>query len=107
MESPAVDYIADDSELWQIVRDRLHLMPEKQRREWEPLISGLQERDRMTAQALKLAESGLKMMAKNLKRMEDDKLARANLFQPKIGPTRDNQWRVDPQPGSTGCMWIS
>lgn len=99
--------LVDDHQLWQLIAERLHTMPAKQRAEWEPLVNCLQERDRMTAQALKLAESGLKMMAKNLQKMENEKARTNSLFQPAIGPSGQNHWRVDPQPGSGGCMWMS
>lgn len=99
--------LVEDQHLWQMISQQLHTMPEKQRKEWEPLLECLQERDRMTAQALKLAESGLKMMAKNIQKMENEKSRVNRLFQPAIGPSGDNHWRVDPQPGSGGCMWMS
>ena len=101
------DKTFSDQELWQAVASRLQYMPKKERDEWAPLIATLEERDRMTAQALKLAESGLTMMARNMKQMETERSESKNMFQPKFGQSSLNHWRVDPQPGSGGCMWMS
>jgi len=97
----------DERDLWRFVAARLDAMCERDRQEWEPLVATLRERDRMTVQALRLAESGLRMMARNVRRMEEEKEQRANVFRAPIGPAGANHVRMDPQPGSGGCMWIS
>lgn len=99
--------ILDERELWRFVASRLDAMCEQDRKEWEPLVATLRERDRMTVQALKLAESGLKMMARNVRRMEAEKERLSASFRTPIGPGAANHVRMDPQPGSGGCMWIS
>ena len=82
-------------------------MCERDRQEWEPLVETLRERDRMTVQALRLAESGLKMMARNVRRMEEEREKLAGAFRSPIGPMTSHHVRMDPQAGSGGCMWIS
>lgn len=101
------DFPMDDRELWRCVAHRLDAMCSKDREEWEPLVATLRERDKMTLQALRLAESGLKMMARNMRRMEDDKSRAQNLFRPVLGTVPPGHVRYDPQPGSSGCMWLS
>jgi hypothetical protein len=102
------DYLMDERELWRCVASRLDTMCEKDREEWEPLVATLRERDRMTLQALRLAESGLKMMARNIRRMEDDKQRLSTAFDFPIGSSSiGSHLRFDSHPGSGGCMWIS
>ncbi|MBI1325354.1 hypothetical protein GC170_19490 [bacterium] len=103
----STDNIMDDRDLWRSVASRLDAMCERDRKEWEPVVETLRERDRMTVQALRLAESGLKMMARNVRRMEEEQARLSGAFRVPIGPIASHHVRMDPQPGSGGCMWIS
>lgn len=103
-----MDNIMDERELWRSVAKRLDAMCERDRHEWEPVVATLRERDRMTIQALRLAESGLKMMARNVRRMEAEREKLSDAFRAPVGPVSNSTHvRMDPQPGSGGCMWIS
>ncbi len=94
-------------DLWQDVADRLKRIPKQEREQWQQLLATLEERERMTAQALKLAESGLKMMAGMLKDQEAEKASANRHLQAKRAQASLNHWRVDTQPGSVRCMWMS
>lgn len=100
-------YICADQELWNQVKQRAAALPVAERSEWDRLIASLQERDAMTVQALRLAESGLRMMARRMTDLEHQKAGQQQLFTAGQSVLADYQWRVDPQPGSGGCMWLA
>ncbi len=99
-------YVCSDQELWNQVKMRAAGLPAAERKEWDRLIASLQERDAMTVQALRLAESGLRMMARRMTEMEQQKVEQQKLFLPSGSYRTDGHWRIDPQPGSGGCMWL-
>ncbi|MFM7315545.1 MAG: hypothetical protein ACKO5E_01240 [bacterium] len=100
-------YVCADQELWNQVKQRAAALPVAERSEWSRLIASLQERDEMTVQALRLAESGLRMMARRMTELEQQKVERQQLFTAGQPAPADFHWRVDPQPGSGGCMWLA
>lgn len=100
-------YACTDQELWNQVKQRAAALPVAERSEWDRLIASLQERDEMTIQALRLAESGLRMMARRMTELEKQKGERQQLFTAGQAMIADHHWRVDPQPGSGGCMWLA
>lgn len=95
---------SNDNDLWSMIAERVKLLPPEQRCDWQGILASLRERDLMTLQALKIAESGLEMIL-NQPRSANQPIGPAALG--KVDSHRpETSWRVDPQPGSGGCMWL-
>lgn len=93
----------DDKDLWKQIGEQVQLLPTDQRHDWQLILATLKERDQLTIQALKIAESGLELMNSKLNGPNPD----ARTMQKKcVQLNSDSVWRVDPQPGSGGCMWL-
>ena len=99
--------ICTDYDLWNQIKSRAAQLPATERTEWERLLASLKQRDEMTLNALKLAESGLRMMASRMNKMEQQKSQSQRLFRQDLSGRNGQAMRIDPSPGSDGCMWIS
>ncbi len=99
--------ICSDYDLWNQIKSRAAQLPATERTEWERLLASLKQRDEMTLNALKLAESGLRMMASRMNKMEQQKSQSQRLFRQDLSGRNGQAMRIDPSPGSDGCMWIS
>ena len=98
--------ICTDYDLWSQIKSRAAKLPATERTEWERLLASLKQRDEMTLNALKLAESGLRMMASRMTEMEQRKSQSQRLFRQDLAGRNGQAMRIDPSPGSDGCMWL-
>lgn len=92
----------NDKDLWKQIADRVKQLPADQRHDWQMILATLQQRDQMTLNALKLAESGLQQIASRMLNTEKSH----HLLRTSDPMKPETTWRVDPQPGSGGCMWL-
>ena len=92
----------NDNDLWKQIADRVKQLPADQRHDWQMILATLQQRDQMTLNALKLAESGLQHIASKMVNIQPGHqvLKTSDPMKP------ETTWRVDPKPGSSGCMWL-
>jgi hypothetical protein len=103
-DDPYFANFSNDNDLWCLIAERVKQLPPEQRGDWQSILESLRERDLMTLQALQIAESGLEMIL-NQRRSASQPIGPAALG--RADSTRpETNWRVDPHPGSGGCMWL-